>query len=60
MDSRLIFLHLVRIDKGYSLIVLLASVSFGRYVDETGFLYFRSGVTEQEDQNVCIDWTWKA
>lgn len=60
MDNRLIFLYFVRIVKGLSLIVLLASVSFGRYVDGTGFLRFRCGVTEWEDQSVCIDWTLNA
>ena len=60
MDNRLIFLYFVRIAKLCSLIVLLASVPFGGYVDGTGFLQDRCGVTEWEDQSVCIDWTWNA
>ena len=39
---------------------LLASTPFGEHVDGTGFLHGRCGVTEREDQSVCIDWTWKA
>ena len=60
MDNRLIFLYFVQIAKGSSLIVLLASTPFGEHVDGTGFLAFRCGVTEWEDQSVCIDWTCNA
>jgi len=59
MDNRLIFLYFAEIVRDCSLIVLLASISFGRYVDETGFLPSRCGVTGWEDQSVCIDCTWK-
>lgn len=57
MDNRLIFLYFMKIVKGYLLIALPASVTARWYVCEEGYFYFRSGVTEREDQSVCIDWT---
>jgi len=60
MDNRLIFLYFVEIAQGCSMRVLPASFPFGENVSEKGLLPPRSGVTEREDQSVCIDCTWKA
>lgn len=42
------------------LIVLQASVTARWYVYGKGCVCLRCGVTEREDQSVCIDWTCKA
>ncbi len=60
MDNRLIFLYFNVIVQGPMLIVLQASVTARWYVYGKGCVCLRCGVTEREDQSVCIDWTWKA
>ena len=60
MDNRLIFLYFRRIAQGFRLRVLSATAPAREYVDGKGYRTPRSGVTEREDQSVCIDWTWNA
>lgn len=57
MDNRSIFLYFVRIAQDSIMKALLASTPFGEHVDEEGLVASRCGVTEREDQSVCIDWT---
>ncbi len=37
--------------------ILPASTPFGEHVSGKGLVASRCGVTEREDQSVCIDWT---
>ena len=60
MDNRLIFLYFVKIDRVCIERVLSASVPAREYVDGKVLVPARCGVTEREDQSVCIDWTWNA
>ena len=60
MDNRLIFLYFCKIAKERSLISQSASTPFGGHVCREGCVQSRSGVTEREDQSVCIDCTWNA
>lgn len=60
MDNRLIFLYFVQIVRDSVLIVWPASVPAREYVSWKGYAASRCGVTEREDESVCIDWTWKA
>jgi hypothetical protein len=60
MGNRSIFLYFVEIDQGFRVITLPASVPFGGYVSGEGSRRPRCGVTEREDQIVCIDCTWNA
>lgn len=60
MDNRLKFLYFRKIDQGVLLTTFFASASARRYVIEERCFIFRRGVTEWEDQSVCIDCTWNA
>ena len=60
MDNRSIFLYFMEIDRRLELRASLASVPARGYVEGEGCSCFRRGVTERDDQSVCIDWTWNA
>ena len=57
MDIRSIFLNFVRIAKDCIVRALPASTPFGEHVCGEGSVPSRCGVTEAEDQSVCMDWT---
>ena len=60
MDIRLIFLNFKRIAQCPPLRAWTASTPAREHVFREGYEGCRCGVTEREDQSVCIDWTWKA
>jgi hypothetical protein len=57
MDNRLIFLYFKKIAQDFRLRIWWATAPAREYVLWKGYRTSRSGVTEREDQSVCIDWT---